>query len=166
MAAELIRVDHSPADVLRAIKARAGIWRESEVPSDLAREGLQGIEVRIDGDTFTLHPMPTHRDPPLSEFIVRGRVSADSQGTFVEAQVGVASGGRTAVALLVVFALLSARSNPWIAAGLAIAAVAIEFGRQARTRAVRTNPPALVRYQLALVREAVAQCGEIRVGAG
>ena len=165
MAADLIRVEQSPAAVLQAINAAARVWRESQIPPDLAREGLQGIEVRFTGDAFSLHPLPTHRDSPLSAYIVRGRVSADAHGTFVESDVSIARGERVGIAVLFVFALLSARSTPWLAAGLAIAALAIEIGYQARIRAVRTRPPALVRYQLTLIRDAVARCGEIRVGA-
>src|SRR4051812_3151738 len=43
-----------PPVVLAALRARAGEWRESQIPAALKRAGISALEGQVDGDTFTL----------------------------------------------------------------------------------------------------------------
>lgn len=62
--------------VLGAIRTEAGYWRESQLPADLRRMGAFGVQVRVTGHHFVLSLEDASRDPPASEFLLRGEVTA------------------------------------------------------------------------------------------
>jgi hypothetical protein len=61
--------------VLDAIRSKAAYWQESVVPPDLRRMGALGVRARIEGLTFELALEDLGRDPPPTEFSLRGKVT-------------------------------------------------------------------------------------------
>ena len=74
-----LRATAPPDAVLAAIREHASYWQESQVPPELRALGSYGVEVRLDGPRFRL-ALDSHRDPPPSEFVLRGEVTERPDG--------------------------------------------------------------------------------------
>jgi hypothetical protein len=96
---------HPPAAVLEAIRARAGYWQESLVPTDLRRAGAQGVQVRIKGQQFRL-AIKSSWEPQPTEYVLTGEVHARPEGGS-RIRATAALGGSHAVDLAIGAALLA-----------------------------------------------------------
>ena len=67
-------------EVLAAIKSHAAYWQESAIPSELRRIGALGVRADIRGSGFELTVEDLGRDPPPTEFSLRGTVTANAAG--------------------------------------------------------------------------------------
>lgn len=70
-----------PRDVLAALHAHAGEWRESQIPDDLRRAGILSVECQIRGAVGTLR---YSRNSSVRErrLELRAAVAADPAGCF------------------------------------------------------------------------------------
>src|SRR5687767_9125237 len=109
------------ATVLGAIRTEAGSWRESQVPADLRRGGAFGVQVSVTGSRFVISLEDAGRDPPASEFLLRGEVTAlPDGGSRVRATPEYRSRewiGLVLVAALLIWVIIGGQ---WIAGSLAL----------------------------------------------
>jgi len=70
-----------PHDVARLLKEEAGLWRESEIPHSLATDGIQGVEVRVDGFRFEFITLYSHREFSVPGFRFRGTIEPVGTGS-------------------------------------------------------------------------------------
>jgi len=112
----------SPSEVLAAVRAHAGQWRESQIPDDLRRTGVFAVECRIQGAVGILRYSPGATDPFTKlRLELRATVTADPNGgTLVEVRVGYRPLPYAAVVGAVLLAVITA----WLSAGTALAVVA------------------------------------------
>ena len=117
----------SPPDVLAALHAHAGQWRESQIPDDLRRAGIFAVECQIRGAVGILRYSPaiTDRFTKL-RLELRATVAADPNGgTLIEVRVGYRPVPYAALVGAVLLSVIAA----WLFAATPLAAVApVLFG--------------------------------------
>jgi hypothetical protein len=105
--------------VLAAIRTEAGYWRESMVPTDLRRRGALGVEVKVVGRKFVLSLTDLSRDPPPSEYELRGEVTPlAAGGSRIRATPEYRSREWISFALLAALAVAVTLGGQWIAGPL------------------------------------------------
>ena len=134
----------SKSDALARIRARAGMWRESEFPPTLTQHGGIGISVRIDGDQFSIFVEANTDDGRAGPTLV-GRVADTPDGhSVLSARVGYAGspwhGGALLLAALGVFLVFSGALGTGLI--LCFGTVGFTAIHRLQDRAVRfdTNP--------------------------
>src|SRR5690348_9001710 len=75
--------------VLAALRARAGEWHESQIPTDLRRAGVFGIESRMDGATLTLRYERSWYGLGARGQFLRARATVHPAGSGAEVNVAV-----------------------------------------------------------------------------
>ena len=70
-----------PDAVLAAVRDRAAEWRESQLPPELVRAGVTGIECKIHGGSCTIHYERRWYGPGAPGQFLRGRVTARSDAS-------------------------------------------------------------------------------------
>ena len=81
-----LRSPAKPSDIVAALRAHGGEWRESQIPVDLLRQGILGVECRIRGSTCILRYSPATARYDLQ---LTAKIIPDPQGgTLIEARVG------------------------------------------------------------------------------
>ena len=100
----------SPPQVLAALRAHAGEWRESQIPDDLRRTGIFAVDLQMRGDAATLRYFPRSADPFTKlRLELHATVKTDpSGGTLVEVRVGYEQLPYAGVAGVVLLAAVTA----------------------------------------------------------
>jgi hypothetical protein len=115
-----IQSPQSSSVVLAALRARAGEWHESQIPTELRKAGVFGIESRVDGATLTLRYERSWYGLGARGQFLRARATVYSAGSGAKVHVAVDyhPWGLTFSSIVASAAVLSAfliffGINPW-----------------------------------------------------
>jgi len=144
--------------VLGAIQAEAGYWRESQVPEDLRRRGAFGVQVRVAGHRFVLSLEDAGRDPPASEYLLRGEVTALPDGrSRVRASPVYQSREWVGFALIAALSIWAVLGEQWLAGSVALLVIAgIYWYRVRRYRQLAREADAGVAHLIERLEAALA----------